>query len=132
MNNEKYNLNNVSLNTYVSDVFDMVPDNLEIDVITFNPPAVSLKISEDDNIIRNTSVGAYILEKFFYQIKTKNILNNNGEIYIVLSNTAELHKIISYSLVNSFFPQIYKKISFPEPYDKISVFLFQFKYINNV
>lgn len=47
----------------VSDLFSTIINDLKrkFDLITFNPPAVSIKISNQKDIIRNTCVGADIV-----------------------------------------------------------------------
>jgi len=119
----------INLHTLVSDLFNNLDTSTKVDVITFNPPAVSTHLSEDKDITRNTSIGASILQRFFEQIKEKDVLSHHGKIYIILSNTSELHKIISYALINGFYPHIVRKITRPEIHKDLISFLFCFQKI---
>jgi len=86
-----------AVNTLVplaSDLFDAVPRGVQFDVITFNPPAVNEKVSTDPAVVRNVCEGAPIVATFFTQIVERDLLTADGEIFLVISNTADLRTII--------------------------------------
>jgi release factor glutamine methyltransferase len=90
----------------VGDVFSGLPDGVRLDVITFNPPAVSQTVSDDPDIVRNVCVGASLLAKFFTQIDERDLLAPGGEVFVIVSNTADLHTIIRHALDRGFTPEI--------------------------
>ncbi|MEY7972114.1 methyltransferase [Saccharomonospora xinjiangensis] len=90
----------------VADVFDGFPTGRRIDVITFNPPAVSQKVSEDPDIVRNVCVGATLVERFFTGIVEHDVLAPGGEVFLIASNTADLRTIVSDAVALRFRPQI--------------------------
>lgn len=108
----------------VSNLFDFVTNDFKtkFDLITFNPPAVSIKISDNKDVIRNTCIGADVVNNFFFQIKEKQVLSSNGRIFIVLSNTSELKKIIYYAIMLGFIP----KIADCSNYKSLIMYLFEF------
>ena len=97
------------------------------DFIFFNPPAVSVPISDNQKVIRNTSVGIFVVTNLLVQIKNRSALNKNGKVYIILSNTAELKKIFIYALQLNYKIKIAKKITYPTPYKKIISYILEFK-----
>lgn len=107
----------------ISNLFDFVSNDfqLKFDLITFNPPAVSIRISSDKDIIRNVCLGADIVCWFSSQIKEKNILSSNGEIFVTLSNTSELKKIISHAIILGFIP----RIVWSKNYKNLKMYLFE-------
>lgn len=102
--------------------FAMNDSKTKFDLITFNPPAVSIKISDNKDVIRNTCIGADIVNDFFFQIKEKQILSSGGKILIVLSNTSELKKIIYYAIMLGFIPKIVDRSN----YKNLIMYLFEF------
>lgn len=96
------------------------------DLILFNPPAVSVQISEDPDIIRNTSVGTTILTRFFAEIREKGLLAPRGAVVVIMSNTAELRKIVSCALELGFTPTIRETTTYSEPFEKIKTFAISF------
>ncbi|EPH46703.1 methyltransferase [Streptomyces aurantiacus] len=80
------------------DLFAGVPDGTRLDVVTFNPPAVSQPVSDDPDIVRNTCVGAPLLARFFAQLAERELLAPDGEVYVIVSNTADLHTIVGDAL----------------------------------
>lgn len=82
------------LRPLVSDLFDAFPDGAQLDVVTFNPPAVSQPVSQDPDIVRNTCVGASIVTEFFAQLRRRPLLAPGAQVYVVLSNTADLQQIV--------------------------------------
>lgn len=107
-----------------SNLFDFTTNDsrTKFDLITFNPPAVSIKISDNKDVIRNTCIGADIVNDFFFQIKEKQILSSDGKILIVLSNTSELKKIIYYAIMLGFIPKIVVRNN----YKNLMIYLFEF------
>ncbi|MCI0384610.1 methyltransferase [Streptomyces sp. CNQ085] len=90
----------------VGDVFGGLPEGVQLDVVTFNPPAVSQTVSDDPDIVRNVCVGAPLLAKFFTQINERDLLAPGGEVFVIVSNTADLHTIIQHALDQGFTPEI--------------------------
>ncbi|MFI7351596.1 methyltransferase [Streptomyces sp. NPDC049936] len=90
----------------VSDVFDALPEGARLDVVTFNPPAVSQTVSDDPDVVRNVCVGAPLLAKFFAQIAEKDLLAPAGEIYVIASNTADLRALVQHALDHGLSPRI--------------------------
>ncbi|WBB80702.1 methyltransferase [Micromonospora sp. WMMD882] len=82
----------------VADLFDGFPDGVELDVVTFNPPAVSQTVSADPDVVRNVCVGAPLLARFFRQLVERDLLAPDGEVFLVASNTADLRTIIRHAL----------------------------------
>ncbi|MGW6566278.1 methyltransferase [Streptomyces sp. NPDC054975] len=94
------------LRPLVSNLFEEFPDSARLDVITFNPPAVSTRPSDDPTVVRNVCVGAEIVLRFFDQIVTRDLLAPEGEIYLIVSNTAELKRIVGHGIEVGFRPEI--------------------------
>ncbi len=90
----------------VSDVFEAVPDNVQFDVITFNPPAVSQSVSADPDVVRNVCVGAPLLADFFAQIARRDLLAPGGEVFVIASNTADLRDLVSNGVRSGFVPEV--------------------------
>ncbi|WP_433548663.1 methyltransferase [Streptomyces sp. CA-294286] len=90
----------------VSNLFEEFPDSAGLDVITFNPPAVSARTSDDPTVVRNVCVGAGIVLRFFDQIVTRDLLAPDGAIYLVVSNTAELKRIVGHAVEAGFRPEV--------------------------
>ncbi|WP_448319933.1 methyltransferase [Streptomyces sp. CO7] len=82
----------------VSNLFEEFPDSARLDVVTFNPPAVSARTSEDPTVVRNVCVGAEIVLRFLDQIVTRDLLAPDGEIHLIVSNTAELKRIVGHGI----------------------------------
>jgi len=113
----------------VSDLFNFMKRNFRVkfDLIIFNPPAVSIKCSKNKDIIRNACQGSNILYRFFLQIKKKRILSYRGRIYVILSNTSELKKIIYNTILLGFIPKI---VAYKE-YEILKMYLFEFSFFPN-
>ncbi|MFF5505097.1 methyltransferase [Streptomyces roseolus] len=90
----------------VSNLFEEFPDSARLDVITFNPPAVSARTSDDPTVVRNVCVGAEIVLRFFDQIVTRDLLAPDGEIHLIVSNTAELKRIVGHGVDAGFRPVV--------------------------
>ncbi len=90
----------------VGDLFDGLPEGVRLDVVTFNPPAVSQTVSDDPDVVRNVCVGASLPARFFAQLNEKDLLAPGGEVFLVVSNTADLHTIIRHALDQGFTPRI--------------------------
>lgn len=81
----------------VSDLFADLPPEPRLDVVTFNPPAVSQPVSEDPDIVRNVCAGRPVTDAFFTQLAERDLLAPGGEVYFVASNTADLRQIIGHA-----------------------------------
>ncbi|MFE0806261.1 methyltransferase [Streptomyces sp. NPDC058794] len=90
----------------VSDVFDALPDAVQLDVVTFNPPAVSQTVSDDPDVVRNVCVGAPLIAKFFAQIAEKDLLAPGGEIHLIASNTADLRALVQHAMDHGLTPRV--------------------------
>ncbi|WP_405608746.1 methyltransferase [Streptomyces sp. NBC_01508] len=88
------------------DLFDRLPPGVRLDVITFNPPAVSRRVSDDPAVVRNVCVGAPLLTRFFTQIRERDLLAEGGEVFLVVSNTADLRTIVRDALDQGFTAEI--------------------------
>lgn len=78
----------------VGDLFDGFPDGTRLDLVTFNPPAVSQRVSEDPDVVRNVCAGTPLLAEFFTQLARRDLLASGGEVFVVVSNTADLRGIV--------------------------------------
>lgn len=122
------NINNYkNISFLLSNLFDSYPKNVNADIICFNPPTVGIKFSNDEDIVRNVCTGKSILFKFFLEIKEKNMIDDQGVIMIVISNTSDLRKIITHAYGTGFIIDSYKKFKWDVPYEKVHTFLFQFR-----
>ncbi len=90
----------------VSNLFEEFPASARLDVVTFNPPAVSTKTSDDPTVVRNVCVGIDIVARFFDQIVDRDLLAPGGEVHLIVSNTSELRNIVKYGIEAGFAPQI--------------------------
>jgi release factor glutamine methyltransferase len=90
----------------VADVFDGFPAGRQVDVITVNPPAVSQVVSDDPAVVRNVCVGAPLLARFFAQLAERDLLAPGGEVFLILSNTADLRAIIGHAVDHGFVPEV--------------------------
>ncbi|MEV6716213.1 methyltransferase [Lentzea sp. NPDC051208] len=106
----------------VSDLFDAVPQDARLDVVTFNPPAVSQKVSDDPDIVRNVCAGAPLVITFFDQLADRDLLTEDGEVFLILSNTADLRVIIGHAAERGFTTQVHHRHDW---YDGVITFLFR-------
>ncbi|MFB9568780.1 methyltransferase [Saccharopolyspora hordei] len=81
----------------VSDLFEEFPPGFRADVITFNPPAVSQRVSDDPAVVRNVCTGSPLVARFFTQIAERRLLAPGGEVFLIVSNTADLRAIIGHA-----------------------------------
>ena len=91
----------------VADVFDGFPDGVKLDVVTFNPPAVSQPVSEDPDVVRNVCVGTPLLITFFEQLTGRNLLAPGAEVFVVASNTADLRGIARAAMAHGLRPEVH-------------------------
>ncbi|HET6858869.1 MAG TPA: methyltransferase [Streptomyces sp.] len=112
----------VDFRPLVSNLFEEFPASARLDVITFNPPAVSTRTSDDPTVVRNVCVGAGIVTRFFDQIVDRGLLAPGGEIHLVVSNTAELRSIVAYAIDAGFVPAVVHRQSWEG--DNCQAFLF--------
>lgn len=108
----------------VSDLFEAFPDNTQLDVVTFNPPAVSRPVSQDPDIVRNTCVGASIVTEFFTQLRRRSLLAPGGEVFVVVSNTADLSQIVAHAEDNGLTTRIHHSHDWG---DGVQTLLFRFQ-----
>ena len=86
----------------VADLLDGVPDSTVVDVATFNPPAVSVRVDDDPDVVRNVCEGAPLLERFFAQLAERDVLAPDGEVFVIASNTADLPALVGSALRHGF------------------------------
>ncbi|MEU3019911.1 MULTISPECIES: methyltransferase [unclassified Nocardiopsis] len=86
----------------VSDLFGAVPDGTRLDVVTFNPPAVSQPVSDDPHIVRNVCAGRPVTDAFFTQLAERDLLAPGGQVFFVASNTADLRGIVGHAADQGF------------------------------
>lgn len=86
----------------VADLLDGFPQGTRVDVVTFNPPAVSQAVSDDADVVRNVCAGAPLLERFFAQLATREVLAPDAEVYVIASNTADLPAIVGHAQAHGF------------------------------
>ncbi|MGV9451630.1 methyltransferase [Streptomyces sp. NPDC003635] len=90
----------------VSNLFEEFPDAARLDVVTFNPPAVSTRTSDDPTVVRNVCVGAEIVLRFLDQVVERELLSPEGALYLIVSNTAELRRIVAHAIEAGFRPRV--------------------------
>lgn len=90
----------------VSDVFHGFPDGVQLDVITFNPPAVCQTVSDDPDVVRNVCAGTPLLATFFTQLAERSLLAPGGAVFLIVSNTADLRGIIGHAVESGFTPEV--------------------------
>lgn len=73
----------------VSDVFGALPHDVQPDVVTFPPPAVSQTVSDAPDLVRNVCVGAPLPAKSFAQSAERDALAPGGGTHAIASNTAD-------------------------------------------
>ncbi len=86
------------LHPLVTDVWEGFPDGEQVDVVTFNPPAIELPLSTDPDVARNLCVGRDIAARFFAQLVERDLLAPGGVVHLVLSNTAPLREVVALAL----------------------------------
>ncbi|WP_017603027.1 class I SAM-dependent methyltransferase [Nocardiopsis alkaliphila] len=91
----------------VGDLFAPLPDGTRLDVVTFNPPAVSRPVSEDPDIVRNVCAGTPVTDAFFTQLAERDLLAPGGEVFFIASNTADLRHIIGHAVHEGFTAHIH-------------------------
>lgn len=90
----------------VADLFDGFPEGIRLDVVTFNPPAVSQTVSSDPDVVRNVCLGAPLLATFFRQLVERDVLAPDGEVFLIVSNTADLRTIVRHALDAGLTPDV--------------------------
>lgn len=106
----------------VGDLFDGIPDGVRLDVVTFNPPAVSQPVSEDPDIVRNVCAGTPLLARFFEQLATRELLAPGGEVFVIASNTADLREIVRHAERHGFVPEVHH---LHEWHDEVRTYVFR-------
>jgi release factor glutamine methyltransferase len=86
----------------VCDLFTGFAPGTRLDVVTFNPPAVSQPVSDDPAVVRNVCAGRPVTDAFFTQLDERDLLAPGGEVYFVASNTADLRQIIGHAADRGF------------------------------
>ncbi|MFD7551183.1 methyltransferase [Streptomyces sp. NPDC059578] len=107
----------------VSNLFEGFPSAARLEVITFNPPAVSTPTSDDPTVVRNVCVGTDIVIRFFDQVVERELLAPGGEIHLIVSNTAELRRIVAHAVDAGFRPEVTHRQTWPT--DDCQAYLFK-------
>jgi release factor glutamine methyltransferase len=110
------------LHPVVADVWEGFPDGVQVDVVTFNPPAIELPLSDDPDIVRNLCVGRDIAARFFSQIVARDLLAPAGVVYLIVSNTAPLRDIVAIGLDAGFDAEVVHVEDWPG--DDVQTYLF--------
>jgi release factor glutamine methyltransferase len=106
------------------DMFEGFPDGTALDVVTFNPPAVSQTVSTDPDVVRNVCVGAPITEKFFTQLAERPLLAPGAEVFLIASNTADLRRIVAHAEATGFRAGVHHRHDWG---DGVLTYLFRFQ-----
>lgn len=106
----------------VTDLWEGFPADEQVDVVTFNPPAIEDPLSDDPAIVRNLCLGREIADRFFTQLVDRNPLAPNGVVYLILSNTAPLRDIVATALDNGFDAEVVHVEDWPG--DNVQTYLF--------
>lgn len=88
------------------DLLGGLPEGALVDVVTFNPPAVSQPVSDDPDIVRNVCTGSELLRRLFAQLAEREVLAPSGEVFVIASNTADLRAIAGHGLDAGFTAEI--------------------------
>jgi len=97
-----------------------------VDVVTFNPPAVEVPLSDDPEIVRNVCVGRDIAARFFDQLVSRNLLALGAVVYLVVSNTAALRDIVAFALDAGFDAEVVHVKDWPG--DNAQTYLFALRH----
>lgn len=108
----------------VGDMFGGFPDGIRLDVVTFNPPAVSHPVSTDPDVVRNVCVGATVTERFFDQLRERSLLAPEGEVFLIASNTADLRRIVGHAEATDFRAEVHHRHDWG---DGVVTYLFRFR-----
>ncbi|SMD25966.1 class I SAM-dependent methyltransferase [Kibdelosporangium aridum] len=106
----------------VADVWEGFPDGEQVDVVTFNPPAIELPLTDDPEIVRNLCLGRDIAARFFGQLVARDLLAPGGVVYLILSNTAPLRDIVAMALESGFGAEVVHVEDWPG--DNVQTYLF--------
>ncbi|WP_369800994.1 methyltransferase [Nocardiopsis sp. NRRL B-16309] len=106
----------------VADVWEGFPDGEQVDVVTFNPPAIELPLSDDPEIVRNLCLGRDIATRFFDQLVSRDLLAPDGVVYLIVSNTAPLRDIVALALEAGFGAEVVHVQDWPG--DDVQTYLF--------
>ncbi|MGH3567369.1 MAG: methyltransferase [Pseudonocardia sp.] len=110
------------LHPVVADVWEGFPDGVQVDVVTFNPPAIELPLADDPDIVRNLCVGRDIAARFFGQLVSRDLLAPGGVVYLIVSNTAPLRDIVALALEVGFDAEVVHVEDWPG--DDVQTYLF--------
>jgi release factor glutamine methyltransferase len=84
------------------DLWDGVPDGTQFDVITFNPPLIDVKLSNDPYIVRNRCMGPGLAQRFFDQLRARSLLATDGVVYLTVTNTSPLRDVVAMALHSAY------------------------------
>jgi release factor glutamine methyltransferase len=82
----------------VSDLWEGMPEGAKFDVVTFNPPLIDIRLSDDPYIVRNRCMGLSLAERFFDQLQARSLLDPNGVVYLTITNTSPLREAVAMAL----------------------------------
>lgn len=113
----------------VSDLFEGFPGSTQVDVVTFNPPAINECITNDPDMARNLCMGTEIVTRFFQQITERDLLATEGDVFLVISNTAELRRIVGHAIRLGFSPEVVHTQTWDG--ENVRTYLFKFRRIQS-
>lgn len=105
----------------VGDLWDGLSDATQFDVVTFNPPLIDVRLSDDPYIVRNRCVGPGLAQRFFDQVRTRSLLAPGGVIYLTLTNTSPLRDVVAMALHAGFHAWVLAVLDWPV--DRVCTFL---------
>lgn len=114
----------VTFRPIVSDVLESFPDDLRLDVVTFNAPTIAVPVSDDPDMMRILCMGTGIAARFFAQLAERDLLAPGGEVFLLASNTSDLAAIVRHGAAAGFVPEIVHVRSRPDI--KLQGHLFRF------
>lgn len=88
------------------DLLAGLPEGAVVDVVTFNPPAVSQPVSDDPDVVRNVCTGSDLLGRLFAQLAERDVLAADGEVFVIASTTADLRAIVRHGLDAGFAAEV--------------------------
>ena len=104
------------------DLWDGVADGAQFDVVTFNPPLIDIRLSDDPYIVRNRCIGPGLAQRFFDQLRARSLLAAGGVVYLAVSNTSPLRDVVAMALRAGYDAEALAVRQWP--IDEVRMFLF--------
>ena len=77
------------------DLWDGVQIEGQFDVVTFNPPLIDIRLSDDPYIVRNRCMGPGLAQRGFDQLRTRSLWRREELVYLAVSNTSPLRDVVA-------------------------------------